>query len=72
MKTLGISCLNEIQRHVLDSFRFREQVMVHGKYIGDVLSLQMQGLITTELTDDGSAIKCRRVVEPPPATPGRE
>lgn len=70
MTTPKITHLNEIQRHILDSFRFRDEVLVHGKYIGDALSLQSQGLIMTELTKDGTAIKCRRAITTQPETLG--
>ena len=43
--------LNEHQRQMMKLLEDRESIIVHGSYIGDVLSLQAQGLITTRLIE---------------------
>lgn len=48
---INVSSL-EVQQIILDALKHRDCVLVSGDYIGDVLSLQAQGLVTSRITDD--------------------
>ena len=58
MTTPRITYLSDIQAGILASLEREQSIIVHGKYIGDVLSLQMQGLVTHEV--EGDKLRVRR------------